>query len=227
MKINILSDIHSKCEGYRHPKIDADVLVLCGDMGENFTYDGEYKTVIRVNGNHEYYDKKESPFNNVVVVDDYVFISATLWSNFWNTTPKRLDQFKQMNRLNDFRFIKNFSFEDCKECFERDFKFIKENVKKYPNKKVIVCTHFAPSKKSVEEKYKGEGIYSYLSRYFVNDLDDFILENKNIKAWFFGHTHGSFDYKIGQCRCVENSQGYIFENEIENKSFNPKLIIKI
>lgn len=223
MRVNVISDIHSSYNGYKHTKVEADVLVLCGDMGENFTYDGEYKTVIRVNGNHEYYEKKESPFNNVVVVDEYVFISATLWSNFWNTTPNRMDKFKEMNRLNDFRYIKDFSFDDCKECFKRDFKFIKDNVEKYKEKKVIVCTHFAPSKKSIDIKY----ISSYLNRYFVNDLDDFILENKNIKAWFFGHCHNSSDYKIGQCRCIENSQGYFSNGEIENKNFNPELIIEI
>jgi Icc-related predicted phosphoesterase len=75
-----------------------------------------------------------------------------------------------------------------------------ENTNKY-----VVVGHHAPSKASTHPRYKTEVIMNgaYSSR-----LDQFILDNPQIKLWTHGHTHEDFDYMIGSTRVVCNPRGY-------------------
>jgi Icc-related predicted phosphoesterase len=74
-----------------------------------------------------------------------------------------------------------------------------------PNKYVVVG-HHAPCKASTHPRYQTEVIMNgaYSSR-----LDQFILDNPQIKLWTHGHTHEDFDYMIGTTRVVCNPRGYI------------------
>ncbi|MCY1554175.1 hypothetical protein D9M68_907290 [compost metagenome] len=46
--------------------------------------------------------------------------------------------------------------------------------------------------------------------------------------WFHGHTHDSFDYRVGTCRVVCNPRGYQNRHgEYENKHFNPRLMVDV
>jgi len=76
-----------------------------------------------------------------------------------------------------------------------------ENTNKY-----VVVGHHAPSKASTHPRYQTEVIMNgaYSSR-----LDQFILDNPQIKLWTHGHTHEDFDYMIGTTRVVCNPRGYI------------------
>jgi Icc-related predicted phosphoesterase len=76
-----------------------------------------------------------------------------------------------------------------------------ENSNKY-----VVVGHHAPSKASTHPRYQTEVIMNgaYSSR-----LDQFILDNPQIKLWTHGHTHEDFDYMIGSTRVVCNPRGYI------------------
>ena len=75
-----------------------------------------------------------------------------------------------------------------------------ENTNKY-----VVVGHHAPSKASTHPRYQTEVIMNgaYSSR-----LDQFILDNPQIKLWTHGHTHEDFDYMIGSTRVVCNPRGY-------------------
>ena len=82
-----------------------------------------------------------------------------------------------------------------------------------PNKYVVVG-HHAPSKASTHPRYKEEVLMNgaYSSR-----LDQFILDNPQIKLWTHGHTHEEFDYMIGSTRVVCNPRGYInYENRADD-----------
>jgi Icc-related predicted phosphoesterase len=75
-----------------------------------------------------------------------------------------------------------------------------ENTNKY-----VVVGHHAPSKASTHPRYQTEVIMNgaYSSR-----LEQFILDNPQIKLWTHGHTHEDFDYMIGSTRVVCNPRGY-------------------
>jgi len=40
-------------------------------------------------------------------------------------------------------------------------------------------------------------------------MEDFILDNENIKVWVHGHMHDPVDYMIGETRVLANPRGYI------------------
>jgi Icc-related predicted phosphoesterase len=47
---------------------------------------------------------------------------------------------------------------------------------------------------------------------FASNLDELILENQQ-RVWIHGHTHESFDYRIGETRMVSNSRDYVSVKE--------------
>jgi hypothetical protein len=48
--------------------------------------------------------------------------------------------------------------------------------------------------------------------------------------WVHGHTHTSFDYRVGECRVVCNPRGYMLgvsRRVPENDDFNPAFVVDI
>lgn len=230
LKINPISDTHdtSKEEVNKYKGVFADVYVHCGD-GKLPRYMRGKEYVVRCSGNHDWYgdsyDFVKVYTNQIVeIIHDTVFISCTLWCN-WQGEKLTLDDLKTWYpTLNDFHHIEGLNHNTVVDLFNSDFKFIKNSIEKYKDKKIVIVTHFAPSKKSIHHKYEGDRA----NRYFVNDLDDFILANPNIKCWIHGHTHSSLDYKIGECRVICNPRGYkMRDGSYENPDFNPELIIEV
>jgi predicted phosphodiesterase len=85
MKLHILNDLHIEFEDFEHPVIEADVVVLAGDIGvgmEGLRWaEARFpdRPVIYVPGNHEFYHhdialidelKAEAPDNIHVLNDD-------------------------------------------------------------------------------------------------------------------------------------------------------------
>ena len=73
------------------------------------------------------------------------------------------------------------------------------------NLPVVVCGHHAPSKASTHPRYKNEEL---VNGAYSSNLDEFILDRRQIKLWTHGHTHEDFDYMIGTTRIVCNPRGY-------------------
>ncbi len=86
----------------------------------------------------------------------------------------------------------------------------------------VVITHFAPSRKSISPKFEG----SPVNACFVSDLEPQILRWQP-ELWVHGHTHGSFDYKVGKTRVVCNARGYAKDGVPENPKFNPALVLEL
>ncbi len=84
----------------------------------------------------------------------------------------------------------------------------------------LVVTHHAPSRGSVATRYRKD----LLSAAFASDLDD-LVASPGVALWVHGHTHDSFDYRVGGTRVVCNPRGYHpFEL---NKRFDPGLIVSV
>jgi predicted phosphodiesterase len=161
---------------------------------------------------------------------DYVFVGGTLWTTMNNNdedTKRSVGAY-----MNDFQIVKNsnrmveynvygadikdvwsksmrpatFSPTDAYEDHLAMMEVIKDTCAKYAQSKIIVCGHHAPSKSSTHPRYKDDVIVNWG---YSSNLDEFILDNRNIKMWTHGHTHEPFDYMIGVCRVVCNPRGYI------------------
>jgi Icc-related predicted phosphoesterase len=185
--------------------------------------------VVLITGNHEHYHgdfaethwilrKVFADFTNLyildkqfTIIDNVVFFGGTLWTDMNGEDPETM----RTNRglMNDYNCIKNTSQEGMKVFMPQDSvddhkKFLTELEKVlgvYPTQPTVVVGHHAPSKASTHPRYKTETI---MNGAYSSNLDNFILDNRQIKLWTHGHTHEDFDYMIGTTRVVCNPRGY-------------------
>lgn len=192
----------------------------------------EFPKTFIIAGNHEFYHSKwdatldylreeYSKYSNITflednyeIIDNVVFIGGTLWTDMNKSDPMTL--YITRNGLNDFGLIRNENKmrtlipEDTVIRHKKTLKFIQKTVNKFKDKINIVITHHNPSKLSTHPRYIDDyemnGAYS-------SDLDNFILDNPQIKYWIAGHTHHPFDYMIGNTNILVNPRGYAKREE--------------
>ena len=185
--------------------------------------------VVLITGNHEHYHgnfaethwilrKVFADFTNLyildkqfTIIDNVVFFGGTLWTDMNGSDPDTM----RTNRglMNDYNCINNTSEEGMKVFMPQDSvddhkKFLAELNKVlgvYPTQPTVVVGHHAPSKASTHPRYKNE---TTMNGAYSSNLDNFILDNRQIKLWTHGHTHEDFDYMIGTTRIVCNPRGY-------------------
>jgi len=158
-----------------------------------------------------------------VLLDGVRFVCGTLWTDMNEEDPQTLSHIRGV--MNDFRLVRDsrepvhfrdgdgnfqtrlghFSPQSAVEYHKEMLELIREQTA-LDWKNVVVVGHHAPSKLSTHPRYKSETL---INGAYSSNLDEFILDRPNIRAWIHGHTHESFDYMIGSCRVVCNPRGYI------------------
>lgn len=198
----------------------------------------EFKHVVLVMGNHEHYhgDFAEThkiiqgtfgPYNNFHflnndwrIINGVLFFGGTLWTDMNGEDPNTMHRIRMM--MNDFNIIKNTSEEGKKvfmpaDAVEEHYRFrrnLDEALATHPDLPTVVVGHHAPSKASTHPRYKNETI---MNGAYSTNLDNFILDRRQIKLWTHGHTHEEFDYMIGTTRVVCNPRGYDgYEDRADN-----------
>lgn len=82
----------------------------------------------------------------------------------------------------------------------------------------VVVSHHAPHPRSVAPEFAKD----LLTPSFVSDLS-VLIERYRPSLWVHGHTHTSFDYKVGETRLVCNPLGY----RHERTGFDPLKVVEI
>ena len=276
MLIDYASDIHFEHGGITElmfhpekgwkPNPGSEVLVLAGDITEiellcgkstrsvfvqeSFQkWSSQYKHVIWVFGNHEYYRetinyaipharkklevlgcKNVTILNNrVLEIDNVAFFGGTAWTNFNNFNP--VDMVHASSGLNDYNFIKVYDTQyggnEKRKLSVHDVELLHRAWKRsfddflnfQTNKTKVLITHHAPSFMSVQEHYKSH----HLNGSFASEYGD-SLSYSDIKLAIHGHIHfGVSEYKLGDCLVVSNTRGY-FGAEAGSANFRPKQI---
>lgn len=167
--------------------------------------------------------------NNYKIIDNKVFIGCTLYTDYNYPCPpyyfnQQDNMYEALKGLNDFN--KSYYIENGKIVklhpkhyineFKQSYKFLNETIKQFQDKECIIITHYAPSSKSIQEEFLGDK----LNASYVSELENFILDNPNIKYWIHGHLHTYHDYKIGDTRIICNARGYTdYEKSIFIKNY--------
>ena len=205
--------------------------------------------VIYVAGNHEYYNRyasmqdlkekaKETAIqseidfldNEFVDIGDIRFFGSTLWSDFdffakGDEARRQRDMALCEMYMNDFRLIRpeQNSPEIWTAARARKEHLISrtwlETAMGVTDRRKVVVTHNAPHPGSVAPRFRNDPLTSA----FVSDLTA-TIERDHPELWIHGHTHNSFDYRVGDTRIVCNPKGYGTENADE---FDPGLVIEI
>ena len=200
----------------------------------------QFPKVIYVMGNHEHYSgdyaksadtiRANVPDNvhlldrGLIMLDDWMFVGGTLWTDFNKQDPLTLHAAETM--MNDYRgvkhtgepgiwkFLPRHSFDEhmkTKNYIANVLSDRRQNGRS--DRKVVVVGHHAPSFNSIDDQYRAQHI---MNGCFYSNLDEFIMDHEEIAVWIHGHVHQGFDYKIGETRILCNPRGYTGYERIAN-----------
>ena len=229
-KYGIMSDLHLEFRSTTQAmnlldKInacEADHLLIAGDLHpsklmRDFFLSQLEKPYTFVTGNHDHYNNK-GLYNDFGENGNVVF--ATLWTNFGNNP---LSELAAMNAINDFRNIvitENNAFRgihprDMVQMYNEHLNFI------FASEAEVVMTHFPPHYMC---HTTGHSDQDSLHSYFVNNISSEKIAYSNKKLWVSGHTHGTWDYMLDNCRVVSNPLGYPSEVHVTDDFFEVKIV---
>ncbi len=203
--------------------------------------------VIYVAGNHEFYNGKFykglqylrdecSQYPNVYfmendckLIDDVMFVGATLWTDMNKGDPITLHAIRDM--MNDFRIIKNdqkgytnLKPADVAIRHKETLKYFQSVLDENKERRCVIVGHHSPSYQSMHPMYANDHL---MNGAYHSDLSEFIFDNPQVVLWTHGHTHHCFDYQIGNCRIVCNPRGYHNGGYSEDTGWNPNIILEI
>ena len=250
MKIHVLGDLHLEFGDYAAPPVEADVVVLAGDVHVKGRAIPSIRNlfpnvpVVYVPGNHEYYrgalPKLDDALrvaaqgtnvhyleNGEFILGDVRFLGCALWINF------TLFGFDQR--------------ESCMEAAERamyDYALIRVSPKYgkltplhsailHRQSRTWLGEQLAKpfAGRTVVVTHHAPSLQSLQKRFrddpvsaaFGENLEDFILEHAP-DLWIHGHTHHCVDYAIGKTRILSNQRGYV-DDLVPN--FRPDLVVDV
>jgi len=201
-----------------------------------------WSQVMYVPGNHEHYQGRfeetvellkevVDPLYNIHILDNHsvwfegvLFIGGTLWTDLNRNCP--LTEHHVGHYMNDFRGLIQLKNQDYRKFLPRDaYKEHKCTLEYFrqallDQKNVVVCTHHAPSYKSIHVMYSND---TWMNGGYASELTEFIMDHPQIKLWTHGHMHQCHDYMVDGTRVLCNPRGY----HDENKLFDPNMIIEV
>jgi predicted phosphodiesterase len=248
MRIHILSDLHLEFAPFEMNNVDADVVVLAGDIhtGKNgikwILKAIPNRPVIYVLGNHEFYGQKIPKLiseikdvaegtnvhvleNDAAKIGNVVFLGATLWTDFRLNGDVVLAEVAAQTGMTDFRRIRvtpsyrRFRPSDARRLHAQSLDWLVQETSNRLGDKVVVVTHHAPSPQATPPLYQKDP----LNPAFASNLEPFVAEC-GAALWIYGHIHHRADYTIGSTRIIANPRGYPGE---PHTGFNPELVIEI
>jgi len=176
-------------------------------------------------------------------LDGVRFLGCTLWTDFGLRirTPDGLVSDPTMamdacrQTMNDYLEIRTQVYEDqdgaprpmlrpehTREFHHAQRAWLEAKLAEPFDGPTVVMTHHAPHRNSLSKEYESD----WVSAAYVSELPSHFFDVPVL--WVHGHTHESFDYRVGKCRVVCNPRGYMhcIPRE-ENEQFDPRLIVEI
>ena len=248
MRLHILSDLHLEFEPFTPPAVEADAVILAGDVStgrnglkwalKNFAD----RPVLYVLGNHEFYGQKLQKLiaelkgmaqgtnvhlleNESCTIGDVTFLGATLWTDFALNGNPVVSEVVAQTGMNDYRRIRTLpNYRRLRPCDTRQLhaqsrKWLEDELLGHKGGKVVVVTHHAPSPESIPTAFNGDAF----NPAFASDMRRFITET-GAKLWVHGHLHSPADYIVGDTRVLANPRGYPTESR---QGFDPGLVVEV
>jgi hypothetical protein len=247
MKLHIVSDLHAGFAPFDPPDVDADVLVLAGDVdtgvrGMKMAAGwARGRPVIYVAGNHEFYGESiprhlqkladaaagtEVRFleNQAAAIGGVRFLGCTLWTDFDLFGQRMLDAAAAQMAMNDFRSIRvdpqyrRFHPTDAMAMHATSLRWLVDRLDEPFDGPTVVVTHAAPSLRSVKPVHRKDPVTAA----YASNLD--ALFDGRAVLWIHGHTHVCCDYTEGGTRVIANQRGYPHEH---TGGFDPAFTVEV
>lgn len=244
MRVYVLSDLHLEFTPFVPPTLDADVVILAGDIdvgtrGLLWAQRTFSCPVLYVAGNHEYYGGHlsrtleklralQTPHVQVlerdeVVIEGVRFLGTTAWTDYTATgNPMRAQRLAQA-QMSDFRRIRTGEYRRVRpiDFLVHNFQALTWLQQRLAHTYVgptVVITHHAPSLMSLTSNLEAG---TDLDAAYANGWDE--LMGDAVELWVHGHVHTAVDYVLLGTRVVCNPRGY----PGETTGFDPGLLITI
>ncbi|KAL2801316.1 Metallo-dependent phosphatase-like protein [Aspergillus keveii] len=136
-------------------------------------------------------------------------IGCTLWSE----VPDEARDIVR-SKIQDFKKIQDWMVDDHNESHRTDLSWLLRELEsiqfknKTENKKrtVLVVTHHAPSTQATSSPQHANSPWGSA---FGTDILSQVSNPSGVKAWIFGHTHYTTDFKDRGIRVIANQRGYV------------------
>lgn len=253
MRIALLSDIHLSVNALPFPDVDADIVVLAGDISRPAAAIEWAKScplpVVYVAGNHEFYGSdlistyehlntlSQGTQIHVLERSEYLhngvrFLGCTLWSDYrlFDSAEDRAQGVDLATKLmRDFTHIKiSPDFPDLFSPAVSQLVFLQTVAWLEDCFTRDRTTPTVVVSHFAPTRLSISPLFenSPINASFVSDLEDRIKVWQPA-FWLHGHTHGSFDYAVGKTRVICNARGYAKNGVNENPEFNGSYVIDL
>lgn len=219
------------------PNENAEMLILAGDIGSIYQYDEfrhfflsckqHFKFVLYVTGNNEYYlregfePKSMSQLDNDIIrlcqetnvillnnayieTETHIIFGSTWWSHIPDTLTMRVykDNGKPID-ADDFNHMHNIA----RRCLNKI-------VEKKGDKKLIVISHYCPTKFGTMNMHHKKSDFNDLVPYYFSSSEKYL--KGAVDVWIYGHTHVFRDFYF------DNQYTRIISNADPRKRFFKK-----
>ncbi len=249
MRLHVLSDLHLEREAFEPPEVEADVLILAGDVArgsegvEWLRGRARGRPVLYVLGNHEFYGHALPDLvdevrqaadgdatvleNGETVVDGVRFLGCTLWSDFdFGGAENRETSMEVCERLvNDYTHIsfgpqgRTLKARDTRMIHVSSRRWLEDRLAAPHDGPTVVVTHHQPL---IRTKAPSE-LTRNLAGAFASDLTE-LMGGERVGLWIYGHTHRVADVDVRGTRVVSNPRGYPHEPV---DGFEPALVLEV
>lgn len=242
MRICVLSDLHLEFEHFEPAILDADLVILAGDIhmkerGVRWANEVFSSEVLYILGNHEFYSghfdralEKATQLaashvhvleQGVFIRDGIRFLGCTGWTDFCATGDVAAASAIARSSMNDFKVIRTGTNyrrlrpDDVAARSRQAKEWLSTELQKPFAGRTVVITHHSPL---IEVGGHENG--GHLTAAYCNNWPSLVMQ---ADMWIFGHTHHSIDTEMGGCRLISNPRGY----PSEQTGFNPGKILEI
>lgn len=245
MRVAVFSDLHLEFAPFELAALEADAVVLAGDIGPKLNglkfaeTLGSRCPVLYVLGNHELYGshtqlvrklKQQASAgvhvleNDAVILNGVRFLGCTLWTDFELTGNPGAARAEAVRTMSDYDAIRSaeFGFKLLKpvHTYRKHLEsraWLESALREPFQGSTVVITHHAPSALSLRPEERDQS----LSAAYASALDD-LVQSSGAALWVHGHTHRNVDYYLGSTRVLSNQRGYPSE---QVSGFRPELVV--
>jgi predicted phosphohydrolase len=250
LRLHILSDLHLEYEPFAPDPVEADAVVLAGDIAPG-TAGVEWiqsrfggLPALYVAGNHEFYgndlpgltDRMRAAAagssvhvleNEVVVIADVRFLGCSLWSDFdFAGIENRANSMRICERLvNDFKQIKVSG--EGRRLLAQDTRDIHLTSRAWLSER-LAEPHDGPTvvithHAPIVRERPPNPVVAAIGGAFASDLAE-LMNGDAVDLWVFGHVHRIVDTNVNGTRVLSNQRGYPHEPVA---GFDPGLVVEV
>jgi predicted phosphodiesterase len=250
VRLYVLSDLHLERQPFTPPPVQADVVVLAGDIsigtsGVEWAREwADGRPVLYVVGNHELYghslpgliDELRAAAagssihvleNDELIVEGVRFLGCTLWSDFdFDGVDRRAEAMLLSERVvNDYGQITVGS--DGRALAPADTRRLHLSSRAWLDQR-LRQPHPGPTvvvthHAPLIRSRPSSPVLRALAGAFVSDVTE-LMGGDRVALWIFGHTHRAADLDLRGTRVVSNPRGYPHQPVAE---FDPDFVIEL